>query len=114
MRCILPRASGERRHRVAGPFGGGRAAIWRRPFQLDGANAYFAIGTLCLLRNRFHVPCCGTELGTPHQQPTADSLGNTGTEVAFLFLKNFEPGGPLGILPAALSILKVIKGTSND
>src|SRR5271169_395049 len=46
MRCILPRASGERRRRVAGPFGGGRAAIWRRPFQLDGANAYFATITL--------------------------------------------------------------------
>src|SRR5271169_516071 len=109
MRCILPKAGGERRRRVAGPFGGGRVAIWRRPFRLDGANAYFAIGTLCPLRNRLHVSGYGTDLGTPHPQSTADSLGNTGAEVAFLFLKNFEPGGPLGMLPAALSILKVIK-----
>jgi hypothetical protein len=56
---------------------------------------------LCLVCNKLFVPGYGTDLGTPHQPPAADSLGNTGAEAAFIFPKNLEPGGPLGILPAA-------------
>jgi hypothetical protein len=39
-----------------------------------------------------------------HTKPTADSLANTGAvAISFLFPINFEPGGPLVILLAALS-----------
>jgi len=48
-------------------------------------------------------------LGLPiNNQPRIVSA-TPGLEAVFLFLKNFKPGGPLGISPAALSILKVIK-----
>jgi hypothetical protein len=54
------------------------------------------------------APCSllWNNLRTPHQQLAADSLGNTGAAAAFLFPRNLGPGGPLGILPAALSFAR--------
>jgi hypothetical protein len=61
--------------------------------------------TLCPLRNRLPVPRYGTDLGTPHQQPARIGSRSRGW-VSFQFPINFEPGGPLGILSAALSSIR--------
>jgi hypothetical protein len=49
---------------------------------------------LCLLRNKLPVPGYGTDLRTPHQQPAADRLGNTGAvAVSFYFQRILNPVG---------------------
>jgi hypothetical protein len=73
-----------------------------RPFQCKKRlDMYEPLIHLYLLRNRLHVP---EPILVLHTKATTDSLANTGAvAVSFLFPINFEPGGPLVILLAALS-----------
>lgn len=57
---------------------------------------------MCLPCNTFFVPHSGTVFLTLQHRRNADSLRSRGWAKRFIPIY-FEPGGPLGILPAAFS-----------
>ena len=57
---------------------------------------------MCLLCNTFFVPHSGTVFLTLQRRRNAHRLGSRGWAKRFIPIY-FEPGGPLGILPAAFS-----------